>query len=678
MLPTVCPSVLMALLLLLLLLLVQGGAAVRGSQWSPGGGLFLGSAELEPPSGLMPFEPDLNKFFASLIAPTTALLPIVPFATDCSCKLGKYLGRMGLLSSLLLGGPCIFALVLNSFHSWGHAPQCSKLFSNRYAPGVGALDGEESERGNARVGILSHVLRAMGAPRRSAAFALDTLEYGADRVLGHAKFLQNMCVNAWRRFYWADKTYTDTLATASAGTKLSSAFLHANAPKYMADLLKRARDTENASAGVTPTLLTPKEKLQEKLGTALVQMFSLEGNLDALGRRTKLFTPTPVLLAALADYDSTHAPALRGGLVAMQARLSTLRAEVRRCKGALSRLGAATQPEVAAVAYVTARYESSLVSTMDLLQRLVDGHYRLSDRQPFKTEKRKVEEGNTKTLRLLKDTYARARTLQPFANGASSRRPLPIIDFDPPAQPAAIASRLDSYLRGEHLDAIANVSAYNAVAYACATVLRAAEEVQSAPADLLIALQAVVRQEQGLQARELSTREVSSDAVTVPDGDMASYCATTVHANPHALLGVRVMIFEGLARTRVLLASLKEACDFVFSAKFRAQATGSLRGNRRTRDDWAGMGGAVPRTDRAAWGKRNREAVGAAAVAAAAGVPPPAVAAPARPTRAAAVAAAAVITMAAPQGGTTVAVARAAPRGDDYVPGSSDDEVSDD
>ena len=95
---------------------------------------------------------------------------------------------------------------------------------------------------------------------------------------------------------------------------------------------------------------------------------------------------------------------------------------------------------------------------------------------------------------------------------------------------------------------------------------------------------------------------------------MSRATAPSSHGDPAVLLGVRRSIFVGLARIRVLLERLEHVFAFVFSARFKAEALGSLRGNQATRRAWAGQGGPVPEIKAAAFGKRRRAAAAAAVV----------------------------------------------------------------
>ena len=170
-----------------------------------------------------------------------------------------------------------------------------------------------------------------------------------------------------------------------------------------------------------------------------------------------------------------------------------------------------------------------------------------------------------------------------------------------------------------------DVASDDSIAHACAAHERACEEVVYTQADLVVYLQALVRQQQQLLAREVSTRKPVSAAAAPPAAlrqwDVASHRPTVTHGDPTVLLGVRCSIYDGLARVRVLLARLELVFAFVFSPRFTAEALGSLRGNQATRGAWAGKGGLVPQTKPAAFGKRKRAAdVAAAATAAAVAV----------------------------------------------------------
>ena len=260
---------------------------------------------------------------------------------------------------------------------------------------------------------------------------------------------------------------------------------------------------------------------------------------------------------------------------------------------------------------------------------------------PSATERRKTVGGNTKTLALLTATYEHARELQPFTSRDTSSPPLPAIDFVA-VQPAAATAQLELLLRHGQSPS-AGVAAFDNVAQAYNEAERAREEVAYVQADLLVYLQALVRKEQELKARERSTRAPATEAdVFLGEWDVASHRPTATHGDPAVLLGVRRSIFVGLARGGVLLGRLELVFAFVFSSRFKAEALGSLRGNQATRHAWAGQGGPVPEIKAAAFGQRRRAAT-AAAVATGAAVTDVYVAAAAAPAAHAAAAAAARI-----------------------------------
>ena len=254
--------------------------------------------------------------------------------------------------------------------------------------------------------------------------------------------------------------------------------------------------------------------------------------------------------------------------------------------------------------------------------------------QPHATERQKVTAGNNTTRRLLKDTYDQARALQCFTSKRTSSVPLPIIDFagtEEAAQPAAITARLQAFLLHRVGDrVIAHVSSYDDVAKKCAEVERACEELAYTYGNLLVYLQSLVRELQGLEARELSTREpeLADSTTPVAQWRVSSHSATVAHADSDVLLGVRGSIYSGLARVHSLLSLLKETFSFVFSTRFTAEALTSLRGNQGTRSAWAGQGGPVISIKRESFGRRGvaaraAEAAAARAAAAAGAAPAP-------------------------------------------------------
>ena len=227
--------------------------------------------------------------------------------------------------------------------------------------------------------------------------------------------------------------------------------------------------------------------------------------------------------------------------------------------------------------------------------------------------------GKVKTVGLLKTTYEHVLQLQRFTARCVSSVKLPALSFGD-EQPAVSAAKLEAAVRGA--SPAATVASSDSVATAAATFERADEECAHTRANLLVYLQALTRTKQALEARERETRIPPADGAGSPVAagvwDVASHRATGAHPDDATRCGVRLAIFDGLARTHVLLRRLEDVFAFVFSPTFHAEALGSLRGNQATRGAWAGRGGLVPDTKPRNGGKRRRAAAVAAAATAAA------------------------------------------------------------
>jgi hypothetical protein len=172
-------------------------------------------------------------------------------------------------------------------------------------------------------------------------------------------------------------------------------------------------------------------------------------------------------------------------------------------------------------------------------------------------------------------------------------------------------AKLQDFFHGPTDGVIKNVASFDRVARAAAQVMRAREEVTFGQADLLVYLMTLLRSQQSLEAREVSTRESTEDApeLNVAAWDVASHRPTALCSDPISRLGVRQYIFEGLARVRVLLSRLHKTFDFVFGEEFVKCALGSLRGDVDTRQLWAPEkrdrqpGGVVPAIKRRQYGR---------------------------------------------------------------------------
>lgn len=225
--------------------------------------------------------------------------------------------------------------------------------------------------------------------------------------------------------------------------------------------------------------------------------------------------------------------------------------------------------------------------------------------------------------------------MQPFTSRATSTPLLPDIEFSAVGARDNLA-KLQDVFRAPADGAIKNVASFDRVARASAEVMRAREEVTFGQADLLVYLMTLLRSQQSLEAREVSTRESTEDApvLDVAAWDVASHRPTALCSDSISRLGVRQYIFEGLARVRVLLSRIHKTFDFVFGEEFVKCALGSLRGDVNTRQLWAPEkrdrqpGGSVPAIKPRQYGKgkaalaRDTEAAAAAALAAGAPRPP--------------------------------------------------------
>lgn len=326
---------------------------------------FAGLAEVSPPPAAPAFKGSLAAFWQS--RHDLMLWTYAPLFCDSACKLGPYLARQGLLSTL-----CV--MLLNTFHAHGHAPQCASLFGAVFVRLLGAQDGECCERFFARMALLARVTRVMNPPRRSAAMALDMLFFNSDRSLEHAEFLKQQCILAERRVYHADVKYAGALSNAARRTGIDANVLHSRVLEFSLDLLHRARAIEDVSKGKAATTLSVEEKLRVEHGKLEVEKLYLQERLALLLQRDELFVDSEVKRIALAEYERDNAPTVPRTISGMKARLAVVRAESLRVTRGMKSRDIIVDAATATIAYNTARFSLSVANVMDLLQRLNLGY----------------------------------------------------------------------------------------------------------------------------------------------------------------------------------------------------------------------------------------------------------------------------------------------------------------